>query len=124
MSYGRFHTRKTHRIRNMIIAVCIFAAVIAFFSYAVGTVRSSSVNNQEKNLKAALERDITDSYASTGSYPQSLDEIKDRYGLVYDEDLFFVDYQVRGSNIRPEVTIIRKKGDPSSTGSTAAGGGA
>ena len=43
-----------------------------------------------------------------GTYPQSLDYLKEYYGLMYDEDLFFVDYQVMGSNILPDVTIIEK----------------
>jgi hypothetical protein len=35
--------------------------------------------------------------------------LKENYGLTYDEDLFFVDYQTIGSNILPDVTIIEKE---------------
>ena len=34
--------------------------------------------------------------------------LKAHYGLTYDENLFFVDYQTVGANIYPDVTIIEK----------------
>ena len=43
-----------------------------------------------------------------GAYPESLEYLKENYGLIYDEDLFFVDYKVEGSNILPDITIIEK----------------
>ena len=45
-----------------------------------------------------------------GSYPESLQYLKEHYGLTYDDDKFFVDYQTLGSNIMPDVTIIDRRG--------------
>ena len=39
-----------------------------------------------------------------------LDYLKKNYGLHYDENRYFVDYQPLGANILPEVTIIRRGG--------------
>ena len=39
-----------------------------------------------------------------------LSYMEEHYGLTYDKDLFFVDYQPIGSNIRPDVTVISRKG--------------
>ena len=36
-----------------------------------------------------------------------LEYLESHYGLTYDHDLFFVDYQAIGSNIMPDVTIVR-----------------
>ena len=66
---------------------------------------------QKESLESALIRNITYCYAVEGSYPESLDYLKEHYGLTYDEDRFFVDYQVIGANILPDVTII-EKGEP------------
>ena len=54
-------------------------------------------------------RNITACYATEGRYPESLAYLKEKSGLSYDEKTFFVDYIVRGSNLRPEVTIIERK---------------
>lgn len=53
-------------------------------------------------------RSITYCYTIEGAYPESLDYLKEHYGLVYDEDLFFVDYRVSGSNILPDITVIER----------------
>lgn len=44
-----------------------------------------------------------------GAYPESLRYLEEHYGLIYDEDRFFIDYQILGSNIMPDVTIIDKE---------------
>ncbi|MBF1030306.1 MAG: hypothetical protein HXK91_08980, partial [Lachnospiraceae bacterium] len=41
-------------------------------------------------------------------YPPSLDYLKERYGLTYDESFFYVDYQPLASNLYPDVTVLEK----------------
>ena len=64
--------------------------------------------HQKESLERALNRSIVYCYATEGTYPESLEDLKAHYGLTYDEDLFFVDYQTVGANIYPDVTIIEK----------------
>ena len=52
---------------------------------------------------------IVNCYCVEGTYPPSLSYLTEHYGLTYDKDLFFVDYQAIGSNIFPDVTVIRKE---------------
>ena len=68
------------------------------------------MSKQQESLETALARDITHCYAVEGFYPPSLSYMEEHYGLTYDKDLFFVDYQPIGSNIRPDVTVISRKG--------------
>ena len=42
------------------------------------------------------------------AYPDSLDYLKERYGLVYNEDLFFVSYDAFASNLMPDIQVTRK----------------
>ena len=48
-------------------------------------------------------------YAAEGVYPPDLQYLKDHYGLTYDETEFLVDYEAYGSNLMPEVTVLRKR---------------
>ena len=61
-------------------------------------------------LQTAVTRSVTRCYEE-GSYPESLDYLKEHYGLHYDESKYFVDYQPIGSNIMPDITIMRKGGN-------------
>ena len=51
---------------------------------------------------------ITECYAMEGSYPPDVDYLVEHYGLTYDEDEYWIDYQYIGSNLRPDVTIIKR----------------
>jgi hypothetical protein len=41
-----------------------------------------------------------------GTYPPSLEYLKEHYGLIYDEESYYIDYTAIGSNIMPDVTIL------------------
>ena len=70
----------------------------------------STKKRQKESLENAIMRNITYCYTVEGTYPESLAYLKENYGLTYNEDLFFVDYRVSGSNILPDVTIIEREG--------------
>ncbi|MEE8836964.1 MAG: hypothetical protein SOH80_08355 [Eubacteriales bacterium] len=108
---ARFGSRKKSGIRGILLTVIGCAAIVVIFAVAVDALAKGDAVRQEESLETALENDITTCYAMEGSYPESLAYLKENYGLTYDEHEFFVDYQVRGSNIRPVVTIIRKNQD-------------
>ena len=100
-----------HTYRKIVLSVCAFTLVTGVFYQGIESLSSSTQKRQKESLENALIRNITYCYAVEGSYPESLQYLKEHYGLYYDEDRFFVDYQVYGSNIMPDVTIIdRGKG--------------
>lgn len=110
----RFETgEKVHTSRNLIISVIICAVVIALFYFAFSSVSAQTVSEERAALEMALNRSITHCYAIEGHYPESLDYIKENYGLTYDESLFYVVYHPLGENLMPDVTIIERKGDAS-----------
>ena len=78
------------------------------FYQGIESLSSGSVRRQKESLENALNRSITYCYAVEGSYPESLEYLKEHYGITYDEDRFFVDYKIVGANILPDVTIIEK----------------
>lgn len=80
--------------------------VIAAFIFCLSSIGDSTVTRQKESLETALNRNIIHCYAVEGFYPPSLAYIEEHYGLTYNHDLFFVDYQPIGSNMRPDVTIL------------------
>ena len=41
---------------------------------------------------------------------EHLDYLKEHYGLTYDETRYIVNYEVMGSNLMPDVTVLEKQG--------------
>lgn len=99
-----------HFIGQLLLSVLIPVLVILAFYLGIGNVYTESVSHAENVLKNALEENITECYAEEGRYPESLSYLEKNYGLRYDHDLFYIDYKVRGENIRPEITVLRKDG--------------
>ena len=56
--------------------------------------------------EAALRRDIVHCYATEGFYPPSLEYLEEHYGLTYDKNRYWVDYQPVGSNLMPDITVL------------------
>ena len=102
------YQKKQHTYRKFIISVCVFLLIVLLFYQGIESLSSGSVRRQRESLENALNRSITYCYAVEGSYPESLEYLKEHYGITYDEDRFFVDYKIVGTNILPDVTIIEK----------------
>ena len=98
--------------RKLIYLLPVLAFLILFvlFIQGIGSVNESTLNKQQESLETALERSISQCYAVEGSYPPSLEYLEQHYGLLYDEDSFFIDYEYYGSNLLPEVTVLRRTG--------------
>ncbi len=108
---NRFVYRKQPRhIPRFLLSVCVFLFIIGLFLQGIVSVSESTRKRQRESLENAITRSITYCYTVEGAYPESLDYLKENYGLTYDEDLFFGDYRIIGSNILPDVTIIEREG--------------
>lgn len=107
---NRFRYQKqSHQAPNIFLSVCVFLFIFFLFVQGISSFSASTKRRQKESLENALMRSITYCYTMEGSYPESLDYLKEHYGLTYNEDLFFVDYRVSGANILPDVTIIERK---------------
>ena len=91
-----------------IAAVVFFAACLVVFAVSFGRLSSGNVERQREVLEDSLTSAVTECYAEEGRYPESLEYLEENYGLRYNEDLFYVDYQVRGANIRPDFAVIER----------------
>jgi len=60
-------------------------------------------------LEDALRRSCAACYAAEGRYPQSLDELEDRYGLQLDEEHYAVFYEPFGPNLMPNFTVLERQ---------------
>lgn len=106
----RFVYRKQKESRGrVLLSVGIFLLIVVVFWQGIASISTGTRKRQRESLENALMRSVTHCYALEGAYPASLEYLKEHYGLTYDESLFFVDYQMIGSNILPDITIIERE---------------
>lgn len=109
----RFETEKHHAgAGSYMISIAFFLAVIMIFLLGISAVEKRADTQAAEALRQAVSRGIVHCYSLEGAYPESLQYLKDHYGLTYDEERFFVDYQTLGSNLLPDVTIIDRREQP------------
>ncbi len=110
--FNRFEHNKPHFMRRFMGFLPIAAFLILFFIFLRGitTVNDTTLEKQKESLENALSRSISQCYAVEGVYPPSLEYLEEHYGLLYDKEIFFIDYQIFASNMLPDVTVIRRTG--------------
>ncbi len=107
----RFETEKPKSPwKGPILSVLLFCLIVGCFSLGISAVSDKTDAQELRTLEQAINRGVVRCYSIEGSYPESLDYLKENYGLSYDEDRFFVDYQILGSNLMPDITIIEREG--------------
>lgn len=96
--------------RKVLLPAAVFLAVCILFFQGLTMIERSTDAEQYESLKTTLNQSIIHCYATEGFYPPSLGYIEEHYGLTYDHDKFFIDYQPLAANLTPDVTIIRQEG--------------
>lgn len=93
------------RIFRFAAIICGVVAITAFFMVSVRRLDSGQDGKSREQLERALHRSIAVCYATYGAYPESLDEITEKYGVQIDEDRFNVFYSPVAENLPPELVI-------------------
>lgn len=91
------------------LPLVLLAAVLIITWYSADSMRSSNTAREKVLLSQALARSVTQCYALEGTYPPDLSYVEEHYGLTYDHDRYFIDYQYIGANLRPDITIIERE---------------
>lgn len=94
--------------KNLILSLLLFALAAGIFYSGIRSLSADTDAAELKTLTEALQRNVVLCYTLEGSYPESLDYLKEHYGIRYDEDKYFVAYEVLGENIMPDITIIER----------------
>ena len=109
---NRFEQKSMSFGRKLVYLLPILAFLVLFvlFLQGIGSVSESTLTKQQESLETALGRSISQCYAVEGCYPPSLEYLEQHYGLLYDKNRFFVDYEYYGRILLPEVTVLRRTG--------------
>ena len=106
---ARFGAAKTNRLSPVaVLFLILLLGMLALFLYGTRILDDTHSEQQLELLTSSVNRSITQCYALEGSYPANLSYLTEHYGLTYDSDRYYIDYQFIGSNLRPDITIIKR----------------
>ena len=94
------------KLRN-ILPVMILVFLCLIFYLGISCAGIETISQEQDSLLRALEQVLIHTYALTGHYPQSLEELLQDYNISYDTDKFVVEYVPSGSNLLPSVSVLR-----------------
>ncbi len=101
---------KHSNLKRTLSSGVIFAAGITVLMFGLSSVSDSAESSQAESLRLSITRSAVHCYAMEGRYPESLDYLKEHYGIEWDPEKYTVDYEIFGSNMMPTVTVITQGG--------------
>ncbi len=93
---------------KLLLPILLFAMIAIVVVVGVQNVSSSSGSEQLVVMEQAVRRSVVQSYAIEGRYPNSLEYLERNYGLILDRDRFVYHYRVNGTNLLPEIAVLKK----------------
>lgn len=107
-----YHDKTLHthgwRVRCVVIAA-VLLVLAAFLVFKASMLTASNMSAQSEQ---AIAQSVTDSaiqcFSVEGSYPSSLTYLEDNYGLRVNHSDYYVTYETFGSNVMPDIRVLKK----------------
>ena len=94
--------------RGLVISLAVFAALIFASTALFRGVSTASGEAQTELVRDAVKQAAITCFAIEGTFPSTLDYLKENYGLSYDEENYFVSYDAFASNILPVIRVTQR----------------
>lgn len=93
-------------VRGVVLTLLVFAVIVGVLLIGLNQVDSRSNAEQAEALRQAVRRATTLCYAVEGRYPADARELREHYGLSYDEDKYIVTLDSFASNLFPDIRVL------------------
>ena len=88
--------------------LCLAACLLT----AVNNMESRQAEEELRQIEQAVRRAAVACYAAEGIYPPDLAYLEERYGLQIDREHYTVFYNIFGSNLMPDITVLERANEP------------
>lgn len=106
----RFSDRKKRSFSGFLLPFLLFLVIFALAFWGISSISDTTAEKEMEGLKQTVYRDIVHCYAAEGYYPSDIEYLKEHYGLTWNEERYWIDYQPVGSNLMPDVTVVKRGG--------------
>ncbi|MDD2413600.1 MAG: hypothetical protein PHI94_00330 [Eubacteriaceae bacterium] len=102
--------RSVSPYRGAIFSAVVLLLLFVIFCAAITGFSKTSSEEGAKRLETSVRHAVVHCYAVEGQYPSSVSYLEDHYGLTYDHQKYFIDYQGFASNVMPDITVVKLGG--------------
>ncbi len=97
--------------KGIVLTLLVFGLMLGALLYGASTVNNASESEQMTALENAVRRAAILCYAVEGRYPDDVEELRQHYGLSYDENKYIVQLDSFASNLLPDIRILTIGGE-------------
>lgn len=100
---------KARRLRRALLALLplmFLTGVCLLFALSVSLTSRDTLQKEQTHLTQALTNGAVHTYALTGRYPETLEELLADSGITYDRSSFVVEYLPSASNLLPHISVL------------------
>ena len=92
-----------------LLTLVILAAILLSFSTALSNLNVGRGEEGRLQLEESIRGAAVTCYAVEGIYPPDLAYLQEHYGIQVNEDRYYVFYEVFGSNMMPDITVLERE---------------
>ena len=92
-----------------VASIAIFIVLILSFVLLINSITTKNNGRELQIVRDAVKNAALTCYAVEGTYPESLEYLREHYKLAYNKERFVVEYDAFASNLMPTITV-RERG--------------
>lgn len=95
--------------REFLFPILVFFMVISIF--VCGGFYFDYMSNMQNIdlLRQSARKAVVQCYTIEGEYPQDIEYLEKNYGLEYNHEKYFIDYEIFASNIMPNIDVFERE---------------
>ena len=97
-------------LRSALIPIIFTVVVMGMIVFGLRQTEESSRVEGMRILEESIRRAVVINYAVEGTYPGSIADIEEKYGIYVDRTKYLVHYSIFASNIMPDIAVIELAG--------------
>lgn len=103
--------KKAYRIRIFlsVLGVLVFAALLLWLIVGINSARSMTEETRMENVRQSVVNGAVLCYSVEGVYPESLEYLRENYGVRTDDNKYLVHYRYIAADIMPAVNVFEKE---------------
>ena len=80
-------------------------------TFVVGGISFTHMSNMQQIdlLRQTTKKAVVQCYAIEGEYPPNVEYLEEHYGLEYNREKYFIDYEIFASNVMPNIDVFERE---------------